>query len=673
MYKLGRLLSAIVSQNISVLIVVGIFRALFGVYGWFPDDRLHLLVWPLLNWFVPVLFAYTGGQLIGGKRGGVVAATVIFGMSLASSVTMIFVALVLGPAIGWLVNRIDRAMENRLPAGFELLMSNFVHAAIATALAAVSFIYVGQSLSSLIRDLNEWLIHAANSGWLPVSAFVIETAKVMFLNNVVNYGIMGPLGISQIHDLSKSIFFLLEANPGPAIGMLLAYWLKSTGERQKSARTALTIHALGGIQEVYFPYVLMRPVLIVPLIVGSMAGIAVFQYMDAGLAAIASPSSLFLIAALSPRDDLIPIMVGIAVSAAASFAAAYMLVNAKSEMPHEVMDNREANVIQRLQHVRQWDDLKAAPRPVWRLRLRPGRDRPSPISGGDSAKAADKSEDRPPSGETDDRKPQSPAVVQASRPIRMICFACDGGLGSSAMGAAMLRKKLKAEGMDETVKVVHASLDHIPKAADLVITHRYLLGRAVAAAPGREYLAMDSFTDSSFHESILDRLHQQQTYAVPEERVYLVCEAVSLADAARQAVARLVRQGLASEAALDRSSAGRIRTERLQQGIALAIASDCGTGAGAKGEAVVLQFPEGVSGPEGRLYVMVGIAGSDLPFRKWLASGTETAGLRGLGAIQALRTARSPKELLDAVRSAGAAAAAGQGGHFAIPNIGGPE
>lgn len=197
MYKLGRLLSAIVSQNIVIIIAIGLIRAIFGVYGWFPNDNVNLLVGPLLNWLVPVLFGYTGGHLLGGKRGGTVAAIVIFGLALASNVSMIFIAMLIGPVIGWAVNRIERVLEHRLPSGYELLTANFIFAVLAGGLAVTCFLYVGQFLSGAILKLNGLILQVAYSGWLPATAAVIEPAKVLFLNNVMSYGILGPIAFPR--------------------------------------------------------------------------------------------------------------------------------------------------------------------------------------------------------------------------------------------------------------------------------------------------------------------------------------------------------------------------------------------------------------------------------------------------------------------------------------------
>ncbi|HEX7058058.1 MAG TPA: PTS transporter subunit EIIC [Bacilli bacterium] len=447
LYKFGRLLSTIVSQNIAVIIAIGLLRAIFGVYGWFPNSNVDLLTEHLLNWMVPVMFGYSGGQLLGGKRGGAVAAVVIFALALASTVSMIFMAFILGPLLGYIVNRIERILEKRLPSGFELLMSNFISAILAGALAVYCFSYGGQAISSMIESLNNDILQIAYSGWLPISALLIEPAKILFLNNMMSYGILGPLGIAQIDDLSKSVYFLLEANPGPAMGLLLAFIFRRRGKSRRNAASTLAIHSLGGIQEVYFPYVLARPILLLPLIIGSFSGIYVFHHFDSGLVSIPSPPSLFLLIGLSPPGDVLYVLFGIAVSAAVSFFLALPIIKPAAEKPEPAAADAAGTV--------------------------PG------ISPANSCPGK-----------------------------YTICFACDAGMGSSAMGAAILRKKLRSLHQEESFTVIHSSLDQIPPDADMIVTHHYLLKQAISNAPGREYMSLENYTDPSAYEAILEKLRQ---------------------------------------------------------------------------------------------------------------------------------------------------------------------
>ena len=126
----------------------------------------------------------------------------------------------------------------------------------------------------------------------------------MFLNNAINHGVLGPLGIQQAAEAGKSIFFLLESNPGPGLGILLAFTFFGKGAAKQSAPGAAVIQFLGGIHEVYFPYILMKPLLIVAAIGGGLAADFIFVMLNAGLVAPPSPGTIFAEIAMSPKGGL---------------------------------------------------------------------------------------------------------------------------------------------------------------------------------------------------------------------------------------------------------------------------------------------------------------------------------------------------------------------------------
>lgn len=479
MQKLGRLLSTMIFQNVAALIALGIIRALFGVYGWWPNQRLFLLYDPMLNVLLPLLIGYTGGRLLGGKRGGVAAAFVTFGLVLSSSVPMIIGAMAIGPLTGWLVGEVNRRLENRIPLGFELFVANFFIAVIVTVLTVFSFTYLGQWLSSGIKVLNQWMETIIYSGWLPLVALLIEPLKVFFFNNLINHGILGPLGIQQAKELGKSIFFLLESNPGPGLGVLLAYIVKTKGGQRQAAKLSSVIHFFGGIHEVYFPYVLLRPALLLAVMLGGMTGIVVFQYTDAGLVSISSPGSILFLLALSPQDGMLSVLAGVILSALVSFVVSVFLLDPAPQSPTAEMKERELSDLERLQHMDEWNVQHA--------------------------KKAFRKTENPPREEAS----FSPGIaLRKKTAVRTIVFVCDAGMASSAMAAAMLKKKLKSEALDVAVK--HSSIDDIPENADLIISHQNLTSRAKKVAPDREHLSIRSFTDSSFYERLVSYLRQEQ-------------------------------------------------------------------------------------------------------------------------------------------------------------------
>lgn len=470
MKKLGQLLSAIIYKNITVIIAVGIIHEIFGIYGWWYNDRILLLVNPIYNTLLPVLFGYTGGKLIGGPRGAVVAAIVTYGLTLSSSTPSILGAMVIGPLTGWMIKNLDEFVKKKLPGvGYELLFGNVLAAGIAIVLTIICFLYVGQTLSIGMEWTTKLLETVINSGWLPLASAIIEPAKVLFFNNIINFGILGPLGIQQVKELGKSIFFLLESNPGPGLGILLAYWLKTKTEQRKGAKLAAVIHFFGGIHEVYFPYVLMKPLLILPLVLGGMAGVFTFQLFDVGLVALPSPGSILLFIGLAPREDMFFILLGVILSALISFLFSVLLLKQVSNSPTE-MDNRET--ILEFYHLERDEQLI-------------------------------KSEIKDSSLRREIAEPVEDAFLVGGK-VETIFFVCEAGIGSSAMGASMLRKKLEQANL--TIEVGNSSISEIPAEADLVICHQKLLSTVQKEAPEKVCYPLKSFTDLKGYDALLKQL-----------------------------------------------------------------------------------------------------------------------------------------------------------------------
>jgi PTS system mannitol-specific IIC component len=625
MIKIGRLFSMMVFQNIAALMVVGIIRALFGVYGWWPNDRILLMLNPMLNLLIPVLIGYTGGRILGGQRAGVVAAVVTMGIALASSVPMIIGAMIVGALIGWLVRKIDKILENRLPIGFELLVANFIYAVLAVVLTIISFLYIGQALSSGIIWLNKVMESIINSGLLPLASIIIEPAKVFFFNNVMSQGMLSPLGIHQVKNFGKSVFFLLETNPGPGIGLMLAWLLKSQGKQRKIARATLVIHSLGGIHEVYFPYVLMNPRLLLAVVTGGMTGIAIFQYMDVGLVAIPSPPSIVLLAALAPRDDIMAVLLGIAGSSLVSFMTAYLLIKSNAELP--LMD----------MNIKNWEDLDGR---------REESDTDIPLFS--MGKLLSK--ERMPTEE------QRLLESKKQRNIQTIVFACDAGIYSSAMGAALLRKKLKEAGLKIIVK--NSSVDRIPRDADLIITQKYLMQRAMESAPNAEHISITSYIDSTNYDVIISRLKtanegveelptQEGKSNLIEEQILLGCRADSPKTAIEIIGQRMVELGYVRDEYIE---------EMLQreQSMSTYLGNNVAIPHGLDGESrfilrpgiVIAQFPEGVRFNDELVHLLIGIAGYEQRQVNLLSSIVRV--IEDHSRIKPTFSTRSKKEMINA-------------------------
>lgn len=441
--KFGRFLSGMVMPNIGAFIAWGFITALFIGTGWAPNEKFASLVDPMLKYLLPTLIAYTGGHMIHKTRGGVIGAVAAFGVIVGSDVPMFLGAMMVGPLAGYVIKKIDQALEGKIPAGFEMLINNFSLGIAGLLLALLSLSVIGPVVGAGITALGDGVKVIVDAKLLPLASLLVEPAKVLFLNNAINHGVLGPLAIEQVAETGRSIFYLVEANPGPGLGILLACAVFAKGKERQSAPGAIIVHFFGGIHEIYFPYILMQPLLIIAAIAGGASGVLTFQILGAGLAGPPSPGSIFAIIGMAPRGGLLPVLAGVAISAAVSFVVAaviYRFTEAKSTLEESKVEMVE---------------LKG--------------------------------------------KPSS--VVTTS--VDKIVFACDAGMGSSAMGATTLQKKLAKAGIN--VKVENYSIEQIPADAKMVITHESLVGRVKSQVPTAEIVAINNFLNAPEYDQLVER------------------------------------------------------------------------------------------------------------------------------------------------------------------------
>ena len=219
----GRFLSGMVMPNIGAFIAWGLIAALFISTGWIPNEKFAMLVDPMSHMLLPLLIAYTGGDVVAGKRGGVIGAITAMGVIVGSDIPMFIGAMIVGPLAAWVIKQFDKAMENHIPAGFEMLVNNFSLGIIGAIFALLAMLGITPLVTALNGVMSAGVGFFVEHGLLPLTSLFIEPAKVLFLNNAINHGILSPMGIQQVQEAGKSIFFLLEANPGPGLGILLAY------------------------------------------------------------------------------------------------------------------------------------------------------------------------------------------------------------------------------------------------------------------------------------------------------------------------------------------------------------------------------------------------------------------------------------------------------------------
>lgn len=483
--KFGTFLSGMIMPNIGAFIAWGLITALFIEKGWIPVPALggfgtdsegakNLgLVDPMVKYLLPLLIAYTGGKMVHGVRGGVVGAIGTMGVIVGAGIPMFIGAMIMGPLGGWTMKQLDRLWDGKIRPGFEMLVNNFSAGIWGALLALFGFYAISPVVKVFTDGATAVIQFLINNGLLPLTSIFIEPAKVLFLNNAINHGVMTPLGIQQSLEQGKSILFLLEANPGPGLGILLAYMFFGRGAAKASAPGAAIIHFFGGIHEIYFPYVLMKPILILAAIGGGMAGIATLSITNAGLVAPAAPGSIIAVIAQTARDSYLGVVLAVIIATAVSFLIASLILRTSKNKGD--------------------DDLSEAT-----SRMEAMKGKKSSVS----------------SALVGDRQAAQGEGTVLTRPVRNIVFACDAGMGSSAMGASVLRNKIKAAGFPD-VKVTNSAIANLSDTYDVVVTHQDLTERAQPRTSSAVHYSVDNFMNSPRYDEIVDLVRSSNSEGAP--------------------------------------------------------------------------------------------------------------------------------------------------------------
>lgn len=627
--QFGNFLSSMVMPNIGAFIAWGgLITALFIADGFIPNENLAKLVDPMVFYLLPLLIGYTGGKLIHDQRGGVVGAIATMGGVIvgAPDTPMFLGAMIMGPLGGYVIKKFDQLVEGKIKSGFEMLVNNFSAGILGGLLAILSFLAIGPAVNGFTQLLVagvDWLIGA---GLLPLTSIFIEPAKILFLNNAINHGILSPIGLEQARSTGESILFLLEANPGPGLGVLLAFMLFGKGSAKQSAPGAGIIHFFGGIHEIYFPYVLMRPMLLFAVILGGMGGILTLVLLGGGLAAPASPGSILAIAAVTPGKASVYIanFAAVIVATIISFVVAgFVLKSSKQD------DENIEEATQKMQEM---------------------KGKKSSVAG---------------------------ALQSNSRTlpdkVNKIVFACDAGMGSSAMGASLLRKKVKSADLD--VSVTNTAISNLPGDAQVVITQEELTPRAKEKLPNAYHISVDNFLSSPEYDKLIDSLQNgvteelsevvEETEAevtgkdhehddddlLREENIFLNQEFNTKEDAIRFAGEVLVKAGYVEESYVEAMiERDNITSTYMGNHVAIPHGTEAAKKAVLRSGFTVLQVPNGgvdFDGKEAKL--IFGIAGKD---------GTHLDILSGIAVvcsdeenIEQMVQAKTAKELLAIINS----------------------
>ena len=542
--RFGRSLSAMVMPNIGAFIAWGLITAMFIPGGWFPDEHLAKMVAPMLKYLLPTLIAFSAGKNVSGDRGGVAGAVAAMGVIIGTDTPMFLGAMIIGPLAGWCVKKFDNLVKGKVGAGFEMLVDNFSLGIIAMLLAIAGYLLIGgvvEGLSNALGSGVNWMLkHKLN----PLLSLIVDPAKVVFLNNAVNHGIMTPLGIQQAAEMGHSMLFLVDPNPGPGLGILLACWVFGKGMTKQSAPGAAVIQLFGGIHEIYFPYVLARPILLIPVIIGNICALSFFTLTDFGLVAPASPGSLISIILMSPRGRTLIGILGVFIATAVSFLLSIHIVKSRPDFQGEEEDTPDGVPIK-------------------------------PLSG----------------------------------TIRKIVFACDAGMGSSALGATRFKARLMKNGLG-SITCTNSAVDSIPDDADVVVCQSNLAERV----HGHEVVRITNFISDPALDSLLERLgkgtEEKETGILRIKNILTGLPSESKDDAILRAGHMLEASGYVdpgyAESMLERE---RIVSTYMGMGLAIPHGTSETKALVRESGIVVLQYPDGVDFGEEKARLVIGIAG----------------------------------------------------------------
>lgn len=459
--KFGSFLSGMIMPNIGAFIAWGLITALFIPTGWIPNEQFAAIGGIMLPYMLPILVAYSAGQKVYGNRGAVIGVVSAMGAIAGSEVPMFLGSMIIAPLAAYLLKKLDEVIVPKVKPGFEMLVNNFSLGILGMLISLGAYIIVGPFITGLSSIMQTAVSALMENQLIPLVAIIAEPAKVLFLNNAIDHGIIGPIALEQVAQTGKSFLFFIIQNPGPGLGVLLAYMFFGKKSERQSAPGAIIIHFFGGIHEIYFPYILMNPIILLPTILAGAAGLFTFNIFNAGMVAAASPGSIFAILALTERGSYLGVLAGIIVSALVAFTGSIPIIKmTKSDTSLE--EAQSQSVVNK-------------------------------------------------------NKKTTEGFVQTengllindlstlNHNIKRINFACDAGMGSSAMGASILRNKFKENGI--SLEVTNSSIYDVDEGVDVLILQDELLNSAIQNNPSiNKYFTVDNFLSSPTYDKIVEEL-----------------------------------------------------------------------------------------------------------------------------------------------------------------------
>lgn len=605
--KFGGHMSGMVMPNLGAFVGWGLLAALFIPTGWIPNEKLNEMVGPILNYLLPLLIGYTAGYNIHGQRGGVIGAFTTMGVIVGSDITMFSGAMIMGPLSSWLLKKFDRAVEGKIKPGFEMLINNFSLGILGFALAILGYLIIGPVVNAIIAFLTAGINFLITRKLIPLLAVFMCPAQVLFLNNAVNHGIISPIAFAQAQEAGKSLMFLLDSNCGPLLGTLCSIAVFGKGKAKETAPMAMFIAGIAGIGEVYFPFVLANPIMIFATMGGLATSLFLLVVLGGGLVGMPSPGSLINIAIMTPKDAAMANVVAIT----AGFAVALLI---------------GSFILKTVGSPEEEADLAVAGVNMGNKESRP-KERPSV---------------------------RKPSIGGA---IRYIIVACDSGMGSSAMGASVLKNRLQKEGYKD-ITVKNSSASQIDPAADMIITLEGLIERARISVDneGKEFLAINNFLKEADYDQAMEVIEERNGKEkgkpiLSEDNIALNVKVKDKEEAIRYAGKILNDNGYTSpkyiEHMLEREKRFSVYIGNhlaIPHGIESSDPEIYTSGLS------VLQVPEGVDFGDGNTaYVVIGIAGKD---------GTHLSMLSNIALICAeeeniekMRYAKNKKEIMEILKN----------------------
>lgn len=471
-HKFGKFYSNIMINMIGIFIFVGILSVIFGDYGWAPNENIYAISQFVYSYVIPALIAYAAGNHMGqiyekrpdvpktgiNHAGGAIAVMAAAGIMIADKNCAILGAMILGPVCGLLWKHVLEPLTRKAVQGMEMLTRNLVAAIVGAAFSITAYYVLTPVLSAVTHVIMmgvDWLIaHKL----ICLTSVLIEPAKVFFLNNSIHHGILLPLAMQQAEQSGSSMLFLLETNPGPGLGVLLALWLSNRKKRKEYA-AYMFVECIGGIHEIYFPEVLANLWLLLALIPGGMAGILCMSVFHVASAGLVSPGSILTLLFMSGHHVL-GTLFAVAISTAVSCAIAFFILKRQgkwyTEAAISAQEEKEETVQEKKEEAVQ-----------------------------------------------EKRQVLEKELMQEIK----IGFICDAGVGSSAMGAALFRRKLKEEGMNGITAEAYA-VDQIPEDLTIGVCQRAFLEILQKESNLSNIVTMESLLNQTEHLALIEKLRK---------------------------------------------------------------------------------------------------------------------------------------------------------------------